>query len=65
MKDLTNLFIDISTAKNFEYISLFQTDEVKITSTIKIKRNNSLNPTQQQLKKKNLANVMVKKKMMM
>ena len=41
MKDLNNLFIDINTAKNFEYINLFQNDEVKITNTIKIKKNKS------------------------
>jgi len=63
MKDLNNLFIDINTAKNFEYINLFQNDEVKITNTIKIKKNNSLNPTQQHLKKKNIANGLIKKTM--
>lgn len=41
-----SLFVDANTAKNIEYMNLFQNDEVKITSTIKIKRNQSLNPTQ-------------------
>lgn len=56
-----NLFVDANTAKNIEYMNLFQNDEVKITSTVKIKRNQSLNPTQLQLKKKNLANGLLKR----
>lgn len=65
MKDLINLFFDINTAKNFEYVNLFQTDDPNRigSSAIKGRRktNQALGVNIQQLQKKNFINGLVNK----
>lgn len=59
MRDLNNIYIDVNTAKNFEYINLFHNDDLRVSSSTKGKGNKALNVNIQHMQKKNFINNLI------
>lgn len=56
-----NLFFDVNTAKNFEYVNLFQNDDIKVNSMKGVRKTNALSVNIQQMQKKNFITNLISK----